>query len=61
MSTGQKLAWFFLVVIVLSLIVVVATTPVLGFKRGSRRFGAARVHWDGPILVPQKAGRGRVR
>ncbi len=56
MSTGQKLAWFFLVVIVLSLIVVVATTPVLGFKRAQGGLGLLGFSGLAPFLFRKKPG-----
>jgi len=56
MNTGQKQAWFFLVVIVLSVIVVVGLTPVLGFKRAQGGLGLLGFLGFAPLLFVKRRG-----
>jgi len=56
MSTGQKQAWFILVFVVLSLIVVLALTPMLGFKRAQGGLGLLGFSGIAPLLFRKKPG-----
>jgi hypothetical protein len=50
MSTGQKQAWFSLVIVLLSAIVIVAATPVIGFRRAQGGLGFLGLWGFGPFL-----------
>jgi len=56
MSAGQKQAWYLLVVIVLTLVTVLALTPVLGFKRAQGGLGLLGLLGLAPLLFRKRRG-----
>jgi hypothetical protein len=56
MNNGQKQAWYFLVVIALSMIVVLGLTPMLGFKRAQGGLGLLGLLGFAPFLFRKRPG-----
>jgi len=54
MNTLQKQAWYFLVVILLSVMVVLALTPTLGFKRAQGGLGLLGLLGVAPFFLFRK-------
>jgi len=56
MSTGQKQAWFSLMVVLLCLIVILAAAPMIGFRRAQGGLGMLGFWGLAPFLFRKKPG-----